>query len=876
MFHNYHRVLSVLLFMLACSTAQGQLTINERYQEIPLKEVLNDLEPKTGLLFSYSDELIKGLKVTLILKNPEIEGLLQQLALATGLHFEKIGVNQVIISTLNVKQTVCGYLFDGSTKSPLPFATLVITGSSVGYTTDENGYFLIEDVTLDQGLSLQYIGYADRQLRATDFDANNCKNFFLYPEVESLQEVVVKSYLIKGIDKNNDGSISLRSDELGILPGLVERDIFQSAQWAPGITSINETVSDVQIRGGSADQNLILYDGIKMYNTGHFFGMLSIFNPDITTKATIIKGGAGAQYGDRISGIIDIAGETQIPDQTEIAIGINGTQADIATKIKLGERTALVLSGRRSYTDLIGEGTPTFDAISEKVFQNTIVDTELLEDEEDEETRLLEGEDTFFFYDANVKFLWKPTKRDSIQVTGLLTRNDLLFRLLEENETSQDALVAENEGLSFNWSGKKGLKWGHSLEGYYSNYSSDYTNRFLDGTTIEEENIRRNSVKDIGLNATIAITLNPKHSLGFGYHFSTNEVFYRLFRDEGGDDPIDEAPDELDAEDERDFDETLNRSNTTNAFFGTYTIRPKKQSLVSLGIRASRFSIINGLYLEPRVNVEYPLKNDIRIKLTGERRYQTVSQLIEFDDTRLRLQSGTWTLTEDDFIPLLESNQYSAGLLWNPNGWTIDVDTYVKRIKGLTSFTNGFTNASEEYSQGTSAIFGLDILCRKKIGNYRIWLGYTYNSVDYRFDELSETTFSGNNDITHNLTLSNTYETGNWNFSLGWNFRSGAPFTAVDSFDGTTDDLVFQDINSSRLPDYHRLDASVSYQFKLTATATKKCIAGLSFQNIYARQVPLSIFYRVDEDDVTGTPEIEQLEQLSLGFTPNFLVRLYF
>ena len=91
----------------------------------------------------------------------------------------------------------------------------------------------------------------------------------------------------------------------------MESDIFQSAQWVPGVTSINETVSDIQIRGGSADQNLILYDGIKMYNTGHFFGMLSIFNPNVTTGATIFKGGASPEYGDRISGVIDIKGETQ-------------------------------------------------------------------------------------------------------------------------------------------------------------------------------------------------------------------------------------------------------------------------------------------------------------------------------------------------------------------------------------------------------------------------------------------------------------------------------------------------------------------------------------------------------------------------------------
>ncbi|UJH67368.1 carboxypeptidase-like regulatory domain-containing protein [Allomuricauda sp. SCSIO 65647] len=879
---NGSRLLSLFFPLFFLVTVSAQQTVEVDYRDTPLKSVLLDLEQKTGLLFSFSDELVADKSITKKAKSIEVNELLSFLGKTTLLSFERIGENQVIISLPDNRISVCGYLFDRITKKALPYATIIIKGTTKGFTSDENGYFAIENENLTNGVLLQYIGYASELLFPTDFDKNSCLNFFLNPRAESLREVVVRSYLIEGIDKNADGSLALNSSKQGILPGLVESDIFQSSQWVPGITSINETVSDIQIRGGSADQNLILYDGIKMYNTGHFFGMISIFNPNITTGATIFKGGAGAEYGDRISGVIDIQGENQVPQKTTGGLGVNGTQADAFVKARLTESVGLVISGRRSYADIEGLGTPTFEAISEKVFQNTIVVSDamgqVIDDEEDEET-LVEGEEIFSFYDTNLKLIVKPSENDSIYVSGLLTNNDLDFRLLDDENQSQDALTTENQGLSFNWSGLKAYRWHYGISGYYSNYDSRYRNQFLDGQDVTEENLRRNSVTDYGLDVNIAYDLNNENTLKLGYQISRNEVFYQLFRDELGTEDIE--PDDSDEEgiesaDERDFNEVTDRKNDSNSLYATFYYRTKSKGLLSLGIRATTYSILNGWYFEPRANIEYPVSKSIRLKLTGEKRYQTLSQLVEFDDTRLRLQSGTWTLTDNDEFPLLESEQFSAGILLDSKGWTIDLDGYIKKIDGLTSFTNGFTSASEEYSQGASDVLGVDLLVKKQWADYRIWLGYTYNSVDYRFDELANAKFPGNNDITHNFTLSNTYEKGNWRFSLGWNFRTGAPFTPVTGFDAVEGDITFGAINSQRLPNYHRLDASAQYRFKLASRKNYRGVFGLSLQNLYARQVPLSVFYRVDDNPQTGLQEIDQLEQLSLGFTPNFLLRFYF
>ncbi len=874
--HKRSQVFLFLFFLLQFGLIRAQSVIDIDYNQISLKEVLNDIEVKTDLLFSYSNELVANKRITLERQSVSIDIVLKLLSEETGLVFERIAERQVIISAPDAKSTVCGYLFDSLTKTPLPYATVMIRGTTKGYTTDENGYFVIEEASLKEGVLIQYVGYADQTLFEIDFDRNDCNNFFLNPQAESLNEVIVRSYLVKGIDKNKDGSLSMVSEEQDILPGLVEPDILQSAQWVPGITSINETVSDIQIRGGSADQNLILYDGIKMYNTGHFFGMISIFNPNVTTGARVFKGGASPEYGDRISGVIDIKGETEVPSATTGGLGINGTQGDVFVKTRLGRKLGFVASARRSYADIEGLGTPTFDAISEKVFQNTIVVNDAggqVLEEEDEES-VVEGEETFFFYDTNFKLIFKPSQKDSIYFSGLLTNNDLNFLLQEEENLTQDILTTENRGLSFEWSGIKGNKWHHSLKAYYSDYENFYQSQFREEQNLEEENQRRNTVRDYGLDTSLMYDFNRKHSIKIGYQTNKNEVFYQLLREEPVDSELDE--DEPDQDGDPGFNEISDQENVVSSIYGAYYFRPENRGLLSIGLRASTYSLLDGWYFSPRLNLEYPITKGLRFKLTGEKRYQSISQLVEFDDTRLRLQSGVWTLTDDDEFPLLESEQFSTGLLFDFKGWILDFDAYLKKIQGLTTFTNGFTNVSDNYSQGSSDVFGLDFLLKKQIGGYRIWLGYTYNNVEYSFQELEFNKFPGNNDITHNLTLSNTYENGNWRFSLGWNFRTGLPFTPVEGFNIQSGEIEFGPINSRRLPDYHRLDTSVQYAFKLSSKNSNRAILGLSLQNIYSRQVPLSLFYRVDENPQTGLQEVDQLEQLSLGFTPNFLLRFNF
>lgn len=862
------KLLYLSLFIFTSFTVFSQEAFSVNYKQSPLKEVLIDLENKTSLLFSYSEEVIKNKTISLVNTSITEKQLLKELNKQTKLNFDKIAASQVLISAPSTKINICGHLFDAKTKETLAFTNVLIKDTYRGVLSDENGYFEISNVNNDAIVFIQQIGFEKKYLKASSLTTTNCKHIFLISKDYELETVLITSYLTRGISKNTDGSISLKNDELSILPGLVEPDVFQSIQMIPGISSLDESVSDIQIRGGSSDQNLIYFDGIKLYNTGHFFGMISNINPYIVKNTKIYKGGASPEYGDRISGVIDISSDKDVPNTTTGGIGVNGTHGDAFVKTPLSKNVGLILSARRSYTDVFQ--TPTFDALSEKVFQNTKITTNSQATGQDDDDDIIEniGKEDFFFYDGNAKVIIQPSKNDNIAISGLITKNDLDFTVTDDDDLISDKLIVKNEGASLLWQGTKFNKLNHSLKAYYSKFDGDYNNIITDDLVIEEENVRKNTVEDYGVDFNLTYPFNSTHAIKAGYQYSNTDVFFQLFRDQI------EIDDDL-PENTRDFNIERKSTNKANTLYSEYIYKTKNRGFISLGIRGSHYSLVNNFFIEPRLNVEYPISKILRLKATVEKRYQPISQLIEFEDTQLRLENNIWTLSNNRDIPILSSLQYSAGILINVKGWTLDVDTYMKKIDGLTSFTNGFTNVSDEISIGKSNITGLDFMLRKKIGLYRIWLGYTFNDVEYSFEKLQSTPFRGNNDITHNFRISNTFELNKWQLSLGWMYRTGSPFTPIESFNSSTGDISFGLINSQRLPNYHRLDASILYELFSTENNFKGTF-GIALQNIYSRQIPILVSYHIDNNLDTGLDELNQVQQLSLGFTPNATFRLYF
>ncbi|MBT8259992.1 MAG: TonB-dependent receptor, partial [Bacteroidia bacterium] len=394
-------------------------------------------------------------------------------------------------------------------------------------------------------------------------------------KTQHLKEIFIKENLTLGVKKNtDDSSISISPNNLGIIPGLTEPDVLQSTQLLPGVQSPTETASGLYIRGGTPDQNLILWDGIKMYHSGHFFGTISAFNPYITDKIKLYKNGTKARYGDRISGVVDITSDSDIPLNTKGGFGFNMTHADAYLKSPIGKHTAILVSARRSINDAFN--TRTFKNLSKRVFQNTKISegNKVFEDDE-----VIITNDLFYFTDLTFKAIVKPNLKDEIQFSNLFTKNKLNYGFLIEEfgEASKDKLDINNQGSSINWKHAYSEKFSQTINAYYSKYDLKYVGSNSIADEFSDQLNKQNKINDFGLSVSSNLKLKEKTVIGFGYQYSADKVKYTLrFIDS-------ESPEE-------NFNESNLEKNNTHAFYTDYQYKIENKLNINAGIRGNYFS----------------------------------------------------------------------------------------------------------------------------------------------------------------------------------------------------------------------------------------------------------------------------------------------
>lgn len=822
-----------------------------------LADVLSDIELRYTITFSYNADLLPNQKITLQRTNTTLPELLLVLEEHFSIVFKNIDENTYIVKK-NRRNALCGYLIETITGSPVKNATIQSILDEMGSVTNAKGYFYLDGVQDSDTLRIDFIGFKSLKLTKNDFTKSSCPTFYLDAENYQLDEVIVQEYLAPGILKQRDGSIRIRPQNLEILSGLSEPDVLQSAQLLPGIESVSETASGIFVRGGTPDQNLILWDGIKMYNTGHFFDMISVFNSYVVESVKVYRSGAGVQYGDRVSGVIDIATTSKIPEKITGGFGLNLTHLDGFLHLPLSSKTGLQISARRSLTDVFE--TPTIRSFSNKVFQNTSIN----QNQQDFEPEFTEGREQFYFYDTNFKINSKLSEKDIVSFAGLLTRNqlDYSFADIEFNDSSSDALDVTNFGLNSTWQRDWTSRFKSKLELYYSQYDFNYEGqRTSSNASFNSTSVKSNTIDEIGVSANTDWQLNDRWSFSNGYQFFNNHIRYQLLNNE-----IDGFGDD---------------KNPVHAVYNKVNYNSKKW-YVDSGLRTTYYMNFYKVLFEPRLYIENKINSNFRIKASAEIRNQSISQILEFTTQDFGLENQIWAVSDRDAFPIIKSRQVSAGFLLQKNGWNLDMEIYARNIDGLTSISSGFESVENNFTSGGSTTNGLDVLLKKKINNYATWLSYTFSKTNFRFDGLNEgNPFSGNNDITNSLTWSQSYTLGGFQFSTGWNFRTGIPYTnAGTRLENDTLEIDFERLNGERLKNYHRLDISALYDFNQNTEENGiRYRLGLSFINVYGRQNELrknfELFDAIDDEGNVRT-DSRELTRFSLGFTPNLVFRLSF
>lgn len=821
--------------------------------KISLITYLEQLEQEHQIKFSYIDADVRQLEVTIPSAHSLAE-ILQSLSNWTNLNISKLNDRYYTLSK-KTKTEFCAQVVDHSERKPIPNATVQVEGTNIHLITDQNGYFELTNIPVNAYFTINHLGYKTQYLQAQKLIKKEiCTVITLFPDYQELEEVVVYQFLTSGINKGHDARITINSSAFGILPGLIEPDILQTVQALPGIKSVDETVSDINVRGGTNDQNLILWDGIKMYQSGHFFGLISAFNPYLTKNVAIYKNGTSAEYGDGVSSVIDIKSENKVTQAFVGGAGLNLLSGDIYGHLPLSDKTSFQFSARRSITDFLK--TPLYDQFYEKAFQDSQV-----EDNIGQAGTLIDRSESFYFYDVSGKLLYDLNENQKVRLSFIQISNRLQYDERVENIPSQSTL--EQNNLSFG--GSLESKWGPNFNTHLNLY---YTRYDLDSRDIPSEaqhHYQNNQVLEKALKLNTFYTLN--NTLRWLNGYQLNEVGITNFTQ---------------------VTQPAFKSNikgvimTHSAFSELAYTSLDKNWFIRGGLRFNyiknlkTFTTFDAFFIEPRLNLNYAITNNLKMEVLGEYKSQTTNQIIDLEQNFLGIEKRRWILSNEENLPITKSKQASIGLNYEKRTLYIGLEGFYKEVNGISTDTQGFQNKGQFNGElGGYHVSGLEFLINKKTPSYSTWFSYTYNLNKYHFDDLIPNDFPNNLDVRHNITFAGTYTYKNFRMGLGANYRTGKPYTIPLEGNNAIDTSVFPNkiqyanANSSRLPDYLRVDASFIYHFDM-GRMTKATI-GASVLNVLDEKNILNIYYRLNNQN-----ELETIERTSLGITPNVSFRLSF
>ena len=815
------------------------LTINSQTQKYSLIEVLHSIEQKYNCKFSYADKDISSLKIENPSQDYSLKEVLKYLEQKTNLSYTILNDNFIAISSKPSAISICGFVKSIDNQQFLESSTIQVGEKTT--ITDKNGYFILHDVNEKDVVIIRFLGYKNSRQSAKYFANKPCNTVYLNPQIEYLNEVEMQGYLIKTINKTTSGSLEINFTNFEIVPGLIEADVLQTIQALPGIQSVNETVSTINIRGGTHDQNLILWDGIKMYQSGHFFGLISAFNPHLTKKVTLIKNGSSAMYTNGVSGTIDMRTENEVNTQLKGGIGLNLINLDGYLDIPIGN-SSLQLSARKSINEVFE--TPTYKQYFDKAFQ----DTEVV----NSNNNVINSNDKFSFYDTNLRWIYDLNDYDQLSVNFMNSHNNLVFlenALINNVSESRESSVTQNNlaaGINYTRKWNKYLKT--TLQFYGSNYNLTAINNDIFNA---QKLIQENEVIETGLNFNSEYKITTNSTTLNGYQFSETGISNL----EDVNNPI--------------YRRYIKEVLRVHGVFSEYQY-DSDNTFIKLGGRINYIEQLNHFNFEPRFAVNQSITSNLKLEILGEFKSQTTSQIIDFQNDFLGVEKRRWILSNNNDIPIIKSKQMSLGLHYNYKGWLISTEGYYKNVTGITTQSQGFQNQFQFIKTcGNYNVKGVDFLINKRFQNFSTWLSYSFSDNNYEFKDLNEINFPNNIEIKHQLTFATVYSSDNLKISAGLNWHSGKPITEPNTNNPLINNAInYNSPNSSRLANYLRFDASAMYTFQLNNRL--KGQTGVSVWNFTDQKNYINSYYKL----INNIPEKHQ--KTSLGITPNATFRIIF
>ena len=825
------------------------LSAQDKGNAIPLKNIIIDIEQQHQVNFNYTEDNVAGIQLIPPKKSLSLEQKLQYLVKKTNLSFENLGNKFInIYKNYDKINIICGYVFSNTDKKPIENANIHLINNTP-IATDSNGYFEFENSSKNN-FSISHVGFITKKISTSDLDSKNCLKITLESEITELEEIKTNPILASGISKNIDGSFEIKPKKFGILPGLIESDALQTMQQIPGVNSIDESVASINVRGGTHDQNLFLWNGIRMYQTGHFFGLISVFNPNLAHTISIYKNGSSAFYGESVSSVVAISSTPEAAEKNTFSAGVNMINADIYAKYNLSKKSYIEISGRKSITDFAE--TPTYKEYFNKVFQNTTI-TDFSQNNDVD----YQSDKKFDFYDATIKYVQKIGLKDQL-ILDLITIKDNLKVFQSASyysmvRSENNVLRQQNYGGNLSWKRNWNTFNTTKINVYNSSYELLGNQKTTNGNQIVTQ---ENTVTNNGINLENNHSIDSKFSFNDGYQFNeigvtnleqvNNPEFYRKTKD-------------------------ILRTHAL-ILEGKYNDTVSK-IYINAGTRFNYIEKFKKYIVEPRLQFNYGINKNLNIEVLGEIKSQTSQQIIDLQKDYFGIEKRRWIISNNTTIPIQRSKQISLTLFYKKNDWLLDIENFYKKVTGITSSSQGFQNQLEFVQiTGDYEVLGTEILIQKKMNHFLTWLSYTYNTNNYYFSNYEYPRFPNNYKMQHNVSWAGIYEKNNFKIALGAKWSSGRPKTSPDNskIDFSNPVLVYNKPNNTNLNIFSQVNLSTTYKWETSYGIQYKL--GISILNILNRKNEISEYYRIS----SLTNSIEEVETFSLQRTPNVSFRVSF
>ncbi|MBT8180517.1 MAG: TonB-dependent receptor [Eudoraea sp.] len=754
--------------------------------------------------------------------------------------------------------TLSGTITEASSNETLIGVTLLVPDLNTGVTTNDYGFYSLTLPEGDYQIRLSYLGYQDI-VQTISLTQDLRLNFEMFEEVEQLDEVVVTEDVEKiNIRKPQMSVNTLSVQTIKKIPVILgEADVIKSLLLLPGVTSAGEASSGFNVRGGAADQNLILLDEATIFNSSHLFGFFSVFNPDAIKDVKLFKGGIPARYGGRVSSVLEIFQKEGNSNKFHMTGGIGAVASRLLAEGPIvKDKAAFLIGGRASYAHLF---LPLFD-----------------------------NQNKAYFYDLNTKLNYKINERNSIYLSGYFGRdvfsisnnfvntygnsvvnfrwNHLFSNKLFSNLSliySDYYYGLELDFVGFKWnSGIKNFNVKYDFKHYLSenlqlNYGlNNIYYKFNPGkivpnspeSGIVEEQLIEKYANEFAAYLGVEHNVTENLSLQYGLRFS---YFMRLGQDE------------------------LNvYENNNPVIFDPFLLVYREAEPIGT-INPIGETLATFANLEPRISLAYTLNRDNSFKASYTRLAQYLHLL---SNTSSPTPLDVWTPSGPFVKPQL-LDQYALGYFRNiKNGdYSFETEVFYKDIQNRIDYIDGANlianNAIEQVIlNGTARAYGLELLFRKNQGKFQGWLAYTLSRSEQRTPGRAPVEDNGRSNMETGINLGEWYSTpfdkthdisvyGSYNLNKKWAFNSNFVYQTGQPTNYPIGQFEFQGIvvpyyglrNEERLPAYHRLDISATLTPKKNEGRNWKSEWVFSLYNVYNRMNAASINFRQNQD--TGVNE---------------------